>query len=118
MKFKYVKALMIVILLALAVAALGQSTTLPAFPDSHTQYRYDINMPEGTVSMVVLWYYGIEANTHMLYNSGFVKMRCCVIETDMYFPRPGAYIQTIWFDRGRGIEVWRRKYTVRKSWYL
>ena len=113
--FKYVKAIIIICLLAIASVALSQPTLTP-FPDAYTTYVYHINIPEGTTAVSIFWYYGMEANTHMVFRSGYYRVRCCVIETRMHFAQPGTYILIIWYERNGKVEAMRHKYTVRKSW--
>jgi len=113
--FKYVKALLIICLLAIASVALSQPT-LTRFPDTGITYTYHIVLPEGTTGVAIFWYYGMKANTHMVYRSDYVAVKCCVIETQMYFAAPGAFILTVWYDRHGKVEVMRVKYTVRRSW--
>jgi hypothetical protein len=115
MKFQYVKALLIFALLAVASVALSQPTLTP-FPETRKDYIYHIELPEGTTGIAIFWYYGMEANTHMIYRSGYKAVKCCVVETEMYFPRPGVYILTVWYDRYGKVEAMRVKYTVRRSW--
>jgi hypothetical protein len=117
MKFQYVKALLIFALLAVASVALSQPTLTP-FPEARKDYTYHIELPEGTTGIAIFWYYGMEANTHMIYRSGYKAVKCCVVETEMYFPRPGVYILTVWYDRYGKVEVMRRKYVVRHSWRI
>ena len=113
--FKYVKALLIVCLLAIASVALSQPTLTP-FPETFTTYTYHINLPEGTTAVAIFWYWGMEANTHMVYQSGLQRVRCCVVETTMAFHRTGVWILTIWYERNGKVEAMRRKYNVRQSW--
>jgi len=117
MKFQYIKALLIFALLAVASVALSQPTLTP-FPETRKDYTYHIELPEGTTGIAIFWYYGMEANTHMIYRSGYKAVKCCVVETEMYFPRPGVYILTVWYDRYGKVEVMRRKYVVRHSWRI
>jgi hypothetical protein len=115
--FKYIKAIIIVLLLLLASVALSQPTLTP-FPESYTQYTYHIEVPHGTTAVSIFWYYGIEANTHMIYRSGYQRVKCCVIETTMYFQRAGTYIFTMWYEQGGKVQAMRRKYAVRHSWRI
>lgn len=115
MSFKYIKALLIVCLLALAPVTLSQPTLVP-FPETFTTYTYQIIVPEGTTAVAIFWYWGMEANTHMVYQSGHHRIRCCVIETTMAFHRTGVWILAVWYERGGKVEAMRRKYTVRPSW--
>jgi hypothetical protein len=115
MKFQYVKALLIIALLAVASVALSQPTLTP-FPETRKDYTYHIELPEGTTGIAIFWYYGMEANTHMIYRSGYKRVRCCLVETEMHFPRPGVYILTVWYDRYGKVEAMRRKYVVRRMW--
>lgn len=115
MKFKYVKAILIIALLLLASVALSQPD-LPNFPQTWTDYTYHIDLPQGTTAIAIFWYYGLEANTHMVYQSGHKRIRCCRVRTEMAFSRPGVYILTIWYERDGKVDAMRRKYTVRHSW--
>jgi len=113
-RFKYVKAILIVALLALASVALSQP--LVPFPETFTEYAYTIELPEGTTAISIYWYYGMEANTHMIYRSGYKRIRCCVVATEVIFVRPGTYIRTVWYERNGKVEAIRTKYVVRASW--
>jgi hypothetical protein len=114
------KYLFTILLMFVGCAAPRQYVSLPPFPETCTDYAYLIKLPEGTTGVAIFWYYGIEANTHMIYTSGPRQIHCCNIQTEMYFPKTGVYILTVWYERnGRMVEgddVMRRKYTVRENW--
>jgi hypothetical protein len=87
--------------------------TLTPFPDTHTEYKYRILLPEGTTEAVIFWYYGTERKEAMIYTSGLVPIKTGVISTEMYFPQRGTYILTVHSQTSRGVKKQRHKYAVR-----
>jgi hypothetical protein len=89
--------------------------SLPPFPSVGKDYSYEIRFPPRTTEVAIIWYYAIERRENIIYNSGEVKIRCCILRTDMYFPLQGAYIQRIMWTVDGKVYSWRNKYTARKD---
>jgi hypothetical protein len=104
------------LLLVGASPVMGQVVSLPNFPDTG-QYEYKIVFPRGTEEVSIFWYYGWEEKNRMVYESGVFNLKCCTLTTNMSFPVAGTYVLTIWYEND-GIKVFRKKYTVRRSWTL
>lgn len=101
------------LLIILNSCASLNEVTLPPFPETHTEYKYRILLPEGTTETAIFWYYGIERRENMIYKSGVVPIKTGIVETEMYFARPGAYILTTYSQTKVGVKKQRFKYTVR-----
>ena len=99
-------------LLLVGCASLNE-VTLPPFPETHTEYKYRILLPEGTTETAIFWYYGIERRENMIYRSGVVPIKTGIVETEMYFPQSGAYILTTYSQTKAGVKKQRFKYSVR-----
>lgn len=102
----------LLLILLNACASLNE-VTLPPFPETHTEYKYRILLPEGTTEAIVFWYYGAEVRERMIYSSGIVPIKTGIISTEMYFPQPGAYILSVYSQTKAGVKKQRFKYTVR-----
>jgi hypothetical protein len=103
----------ILLLLLTACATPRQTVSLPAFPETHTDYRYLIRLPYNTESCVIRWYYLEERSTNMIYASSMIHPRTGVIETDMYFLHPGRYILTVHISTPDGSIKKRHYYNAR-----
>ena len=104
--------LALLLILLNSCASLNE-VTLPPFPETHTEYDYRILLPEGTTETAIFWYYGAEVREKMIYKSGVVPIKTGIVETEMYFDRPGAYILTTYSQTKAGVKKQRFKYTVR-----
>lgn len=110
------RSLFAFLLFFVSSTASGQVVSLPNFPETG-QYEYKIVFPQNTTQVAIFWYYGWEERGRIIYQSGTVQLRCCVLNTEMYFPRSGTYILTLWYEN-QGLQVFRKKYTVRSPYKL
>ena len=104
---KYLLALFLV-----GCASLSEVTLTP-FPEAQTEYKYRILLPEGATETAIFWYYGDERRENIIYQSGVVPIKTGIVETEMYFARPGAYILTVYSQTKAGVKKQRYKYAVR-----
>lgn len=108
------KSLVVTLLLILAgCAPTREYVSLPAFPETRTDYRYLIRVPPDTHSAAIFWYYQEERAHSLLYASGVVPIKTQTIETDMYFTRPGRYILVYYYESPYVSKKEKKVYNVR-----
>ena len=108
------KSLFVTLLLILAgCVPTREYVSLPAFPETRTDYRYFIRVPPDTHSAAIFWYYREEKVQNLIYTSGVVPIKTQVIETDIHFAYPGRYILVYLYESPYVSRKEKKVYNVR-----